>query len=303
MTGGAVGRVAPSRNDRLAGGDLGRPRLGLAGVRRSPTARGCSGRPRARARLDRARRARHAGLHRVVGLSRSRSRARARPSSSPARPAPSAASPGQLARLRGCRVVGSAGTAEKVAWLDELGLRRGVRLPRLPTAGRAARGCAGRDRRLFRQRRRRAPGGGDRRLRTHGRVVACGAISRYKRARLSPARATCSCWSRSAWRSRLHHLRPLRPLHDVPRRHLGAMGCGTAGAATARPSWKGIEKRAAWLSWACWAARTSARCSCRSGRTPHGRLTPNCSQVQPPFFLTKGSRSRAASPRRGIKRS
>jgi NADPH-dependent curcumin reductase CurA len=86
---------------------------------------------------------------------------------------------GQLARLAGCRVVGSAGSEEKLAWLRELGFdgvfsyRGGSLRERLREA---------------------APDGidvyfdnvgGDHleaaigAMRTYGRVVACGAISRY----------------------------------------------------------------------------------------------------------------------------
>ena len=53
-------------------------------------------------------------------------------------------------------MIGSAGSAEKVAWLRGARLRRGVRLPR----DRHARGAAGRHRRLLRQRRRRDARGG-----------------------------------------------------------------------------------------------------------------------------------------------
>ncbi len=37
---------------------------------------------------------------------------------------------GQIAKLRGHTVIGSAGSAEKIAWLRETRLRRRVRLPR-----------------------------------------------------------------------------------------------------------------------------------------------------------------------------
>ena len=94
----------------------------------------------------------------------------------------------QIARLKGLRVIGSAGTAEKVEWLRSLGVEAfnyretrpkealadgidlyfdnvgGVQLE----AGLAA-------------------------LRQNGRVIACGAISRYNDARgRARARGTCS---------------------------------------------------------------------------------------------------------------
>jgi NADPH-dependent curcumin reductase CurA len=91
----------------------------------------------------------------------------------------------QIALLRGCRVIGSAGSAEKVAWLQSLGaeafdyrtadlrevLKDGIDVyfdnvggVQLETALRA--------------------------LRTHGRVVACGAISRYNDTEMQPGPRT-----------------------------------------------------------------------------------------------------------------
>ena len=63
---------------------------------------------------------------------------------------------GQIAKLKGCRVIGSAGSPEKVAWLRRARLRRGVRLPR----DRRARGAARGHRPVLRQRRRRHARGG-----------------------------------------------------------------------------------------------------------------------------------------------
>ena len=57
----------------------------------------------------------------------------------------------QLARARGARVVGSAGTPEKVAWLRELGLDARLRLPGDADETGAARARARRDRPLLRQ--------------------------------------------------------------------------------------------------------------------------------------------------------
>jgi len=89
---------------------------------------------------------------------------------------------GQIAKLKGCRVIGSAGSAEKVAWLRELGfdeafdyhevsapdaLSDGIDLyfdnvggPTLEAALSA--------------------------LRKHGRVVACGAVSQYNATEATP---------------------------------------------------------------------------------------------------------------------
>ena len=89
---------------------------------------------------------------------------------------------GQLARLRGCRVIGSAGSAEKVAWLAELGLDAAFDYretePREALAGgidvyfdnvggptlEAAIAA----------------------LRPHGRIVACGSISTYNATEAQP---------------------------------------------------------------------------------------------------------------------
>ena len=89
---------------------------------------------------------------------------------------------GQLARLRGCRVIGSAGSAEKVAWLEELGFDAAFDYretePREALAGgidvyfdnvggptlEAAIAA----------------------LRPHGRIVACGSISTYNATEAQP---------------------------------------------------------------------------------------------------------------------
>ena len=63
----------------------------------------------------------------------------------------------QVARLKGLSVIGSAGSPEKVEWLESLGIDA-FDYRETPVEGRAAR----RDRRVLRQRRRRAAGGGAR---------------------------------------------------------------------------------------------------------------------------------------------
>jgi NADPH-dependent curcumin reductase CurA len=86
---------------------------------------------------------------------------------------------GQMARIAGCRVIGSAGSSEKLAWLEELGFDASFDYRAEPVRDALAR---------------LAPDGidvyfdnvgGDHleaaigALRTRGRVVACGSISRY----------------------------------------------------------------------------------------------------------------------------
>ena len=93
---------------------------------------------------------------------------------------------GQMARIRGARAIGSAGTAEKVAWLPELGFDGAFDYRGTPT------------REALREL---APDGIDvyfdnvggetleaalGALREHGRVVACGSISRYNDTEAQP---------------------------------------------------------------------------------------------------------------------
>ena len=63
---------------------------------------------------------------------------------------------GQIAKIKGCRVVGIAGGPEKCAWIkDTLGFDAGDRLPRRGRADRARRRLSRRHRRGVRKRRRR----------------------------------------------------------------------------------------------------------------------------------------------------
>ena len=89
---------------------------------------------------------------------------------------------GQIARLKGCRVIGSAGSAEKVAWLRELGfdeafdyhdadvrdaLRDGIDVYFDNVGGSTLEAAIGA-------------------LRMHGRIVACGSISQYNATEAPP---------------------------------------------------------------------------------------------------------------------
>ena len=186
MTGGAVGRVAASRDERFAAGDWVLHYLGWrewalsdgAALRRldpeaAPvsTSLGVLGMP---------------GFTAWYGLF-----ALGRPQegetvlvSGAAGAVGSAA--GQMAAIAGCRVIGSAGSAEKLAWLRELGFD-GVfdyreQSPREALAELAPDGVD-----IYFDN-----VGGDHleaaigALRTYGRVVACGSISRYNDAEPSP---------------------------------------------------------------------------------------------------------------------
>ena len=179
MTGGAVGRVAVSRNSRYAEGDwvlhpLGWREWALSdgtSLRRldpaaAPvsTALGVLGMPGFTAWY---------GLF-VLGEPKAAETVFV---SGAAGAVGSAA--GQMARIAGCRVIGSAGTEEKVAWLDELGFDAGFdyrnRSPRDALAELAPDGIDIYFDNVAGDHLEAAIGA----LRTFGRVVACGSISRY----------------------------------------------------------------------------------------------------------------------------
>ena len=186
MTGGAVGRVAASRNERYAEGDWvlhglgwrewtlsdgsGLRKIDPAGVPIS-TALGVLGMPGFTAWY---------GMF-VLGRPQEGDTVLV---SGAAGAVGSAA--GQMAAIAGCRVVGSAGSVEKLAWLRELGFD-GVfnyreQSPREALAELAPDGID-----IYFDN-----VGGDHleaaigALRTHGRVVACGSISRYNDAEPAP---------------------------------------------------------------------------------------------------------------------
>ena len=186
MTGGAVGRVAVSRNSRYPEGDWVLHQLGWrewalsdgAALRRldpaaAPvsTSLGVLGMPGFTAWY---------GLF-VLGLPQEGETVLV---SGAAGAVGSAA--GQMAAIAGCRVIGSAGSEEKLAWLRELGFDAAFnyrkQTPRQALAELAPDGI---DIYLDNV-------GGDHleaaigALRTHGRVVACGSISRYNDAEATP---------------------------------------------------------------------------------------------------------------------
>ena len=186
MTGGAVGRVAVSRNSRYPEGDWVLHQLGWrewalsdgAALRRlDPTAApvstslGVLGMPGFTAWY---------GLF-VLGLPQEGETVLV---SGAAGAVGSAA--GQMAAIAGCRVIGSAGSEEKLAWLRELGFDAAFnyreQTPREALAELAPDGID-----IYFDN-----VGGDHleaaigALRTHGRVIGCGSISRYNDAEASP---------------------------------------------------------------------------------------------------------------------
>jgi NADPH-dependent curcumin reductase CurA len=186
MTGGAVGRVVASRNERVAEGDWVLHYLGWrewaltdgAAVRRldpeaAPvsTALGVLGMPGFTAWY---------GLF-VLGRPQEGDTVLV---SGAAGAVGSAA--GQMAAIAGCRVVGSAGSVEKLAWLRDLGFD-GVFNYREQSAREALAELAPEGIDIYFDN-----VGGDHleaaigALRTYGRVVACGSISRYNDAEPSP---------------------------------------------------------------------------------------------------------------------
>ena len=186
MTGGAVGRIAATRNSRYAEGDWVLHQLGWrewalsdgAALRRldpgaAPisTALGVLGMPGFTAWY---------GLF-VLGQPQEGETVLV---SGAAGAVGSAA--GQMATIAGCRVVGSAGSEEKLAWLRELGFdsvfNYREQRPREALAELAPDGVD-----IYFDN-----VGGDHleaaigAMRTHGRVVACGSISRYNDAEPTP---------------------------------------------------------------------------------------------------------------------
>lgn len=186
MTGGAVGRVAVSRNSRYAEGEWVLHQLGWrewalsdgATLRRldptlAPvsTALGVLGMPGFTAWY---------GLF-VLGEPKEGETVFV---SGAAGAVGSAA--GQMAHISGCRVIGSAGSREKVTWLEELGFDGAFdydeQIPRRALAELAPDGID-----IYFDN-----VGGDHleaaigALRNHGRVVACGSISRYNDAEPAP---------------------------------------------------------------------------------------------------------------------
>ena len=196
MTGGAVGRVAASRNARYAEGRLGAARARLARVGALRRRGAAPGRSRRRAR-SRPRSASSGcrGSPPATASSSSAARRRARRCSSRARRARSAAPPGRWRRSPAAVCIGSAGSAEKLAWLRELGFDEVFDYREQSRAGCARRARARRDRHLLRQRRRRPARGG-----ASERCGRTGASSRAARSRATttssrrPGRGTCS-WS------------------------------------------------------------------------------------------------------------
>jgi NADPH-dependent curcumin reductase CurA len=186
MTGGAVGRVAVSRNSRFAEGDWVLHQLGWrewalsdgAALRRldpsiAPisTALGVLGMPGFTAWY---------GLF-VLGEPKESETVLV---SGAAGAVGSAA--GQMARIAGCRVIGSAGSAEKLGWLRELGFDEAFDYrEQEPRAALAELAPDGIDIYFDNV-------GGDHleaaigALRNHGRIVACGSISRYNDAAPAP---------------------------------------------------------------------------------------------------------------------
>ena len=186
MTGGAVGRVASSHNPRYAEGDwvlhpLGWREWALSdgsalrkldpAVAPISTALGVLGMP---------------GFTAWYGLHELGSPAKGETVFVSGAAGAVGSAAGQMARIAGCRVIGSAGSAEKLEWLRELGFddvfNYCEQSPRHALAELAPDGIDVYFDNV----------GGDHlecaigALRTHGRVVACGSISRYNDAEPAP---------------------------------------------------------------------------------------------------------------------
>ena len=130
---------------------------------------------------------------------------------------------GQIAKIAGCRVVGTAGGQDKCDWLvARARLRRGGRLQGGQRVPRAAGGVPQRHRRLFRQYRRAGARRGAVADEPRGRVACCGNVSQYD-VEKPGARADGGARpgrDQAAAPGRLHRHGFLRP----PRRGRGAAG-------------------------------------------------------------------------------
>jgi NADPH-dependent curcumin reductase CurA len=186
MTGGAVGRIAASRNPRHAEGDWVLHQLGWRewalsegtalrrvdpGAAPISTALGVLGMPGFTAWY---------GLH-VLGRPQEGETVLV---SGAAGAVGSAA--GQMAKIAGCRVIGSAGSEEKLAWLRELGFDEAFNYreqrPREALTALAADGIDIYFDNVGGEHLEAAIGA----LHNYGRVVACGSISRYNDAEPAP---------------------------------------------------------------------------------------------------------------------
>ena len=237
MIGGAVSRVEASQHPGLPARRLGdglHRLAGLRAVRRPGPARSTPAMPRSVARAGRAR---HAGLHRLHGP------ARHRPAEGRARrwwwrrPRGAVGSVvGQIAKLKGCRVVGIAGGADKCRYVvEELGFdacldHRSADLRRSKLAAACPKGID-----VYFEN----VGGAVfdavlPLLNTQARVPVCGLIAGYNAEQLpeGPDRLpvlTRTMLGQAHPHAGLHRLRRLRPrLARVPRAdaHLGGRGQG-----------------------------------------------------------------------------
>ena len=172
---------------------------------------------------------------------------------------------GQMARIAGCRVIGSAGSAEKLEWLRELGFDDvfdyNEQRPRTRPADLAPDGIDVYFDNVGGDHLEAAIGA----LRTHGRIVACGSISRYNDAEPSPG-------PRNMFLVVTKRLRIQGYIITDHYERFGEFAARRAGwvhegrLAIARRSSRGSRTRRGVPRPAC-AARTSGRCSSRSART------------------------------------
>ncbi len=184
LYGGAVGQVVASRNERLRRGRLGRPWAGLA--------RGSGlGRAVARCKADTTLAPPEAflgvlgmtGLTAYVGLLDIGQPKEGETVFVSGAAGAVGSEVGQIARIKGCRVIGSAGSDEKVAWLrEELGFDQAFNYKTASLREELADGIDVYFDNV----------GGDHleaaihALRRYGRIAACGSISRYNDTEAKP---------------------------------------------------------------------------------------------------------------------
>ncbi len=183
----------------------------------------------------------------------------------------------QIARLKGLRVIGSAGSAEKVDWLA-LARRRGVQLPRDAGEGGARR----------RDRRRTSTTSAATQLEAAltalrpsrpGDRLRCDLALQRRARRAGPAQPLPDGHEAAA-PAGLHRLRPQRSLRATSRPR-SARGSRDGQARLPRDDPRRASRTSRPRSRACSAATTSARCSSASARTTRRLLDRRVEEREP----------------------
>ncbi len=179
---------------------------------------------------------------------------------------------GQIAKIKGCRVIGIAGGKDKCDWLlGECGFDAVIDYKRRGRGRAPARAVPEGHRRVFRQCRRQHPGGGDRRhrqLRAHRAVRFDQRLQRRHAAAGPPEHVPPDRAPRAHAGLHRHRLHAARARGDQRPRHPGYPRGGYATARTCSTA----SRTSPGPSFACSAARTPASsCCCWPNRGPSNR--------------------------------